>query len=257
MGYFKMKRYLVAHNDIVRFHNKVQKFAVFVNQNIVKIHNDIHQQPITGEALWIITADIFALHRSVLSLCSDGWSLATPIILRTMFEMFLTTLVITKDRQDSDFFAFRYMYNFYKQQLKDVEISKQERDEAKKQINDGLNCLDEATKEKAKKFIQDKMRSFWYCKEYTGPTDILSKFNLNMNKYIYRCYAGASHGGLIGLSAFKGQVGDIHPNPRADESSQNVALTHSSRIMLDVSGIRAKFEGLKIEKPVNYFLTSF
>lgn len=251
------KHYLVADKPVLLFYNKTIKFSVFVNQKIVEIHNSMHPSPTTGSALWAMSADILALHKSLISLCYDGWSLATPIILRTMFEIFLAFLVITKSKKESDYFAFRYMYNFYKKQLKDPKISKEERVEAKKQINDGLKKLDNETLEKAKKFINEKQRLFWYSTDYNGPTDILEKFGFKEYRQIYELYSGASHGGLFGLGMFKGQVEKVHPNPRADKPSQNLALIHSNRIILESTAVRAKFEGLKIEKLYSSLFNEF
>ena len=50
----------------------------------------------------------------------------------------------------------------------------------------------------------------------------------------------------MGLSLLKGQPDDIHPDPRSDKFSQNLALSYSSRIIIESFYARGTFEGINL-----------
>jgi hypothetical protein len=243
------KNYLIANKEIIDFHDKIIDFAFFINEQVAKNYKNVHPAPVTGEALWILSADMLALHRAILDLCRNGWSLAISLLLRSMIEMMLAILVITKNSKDSDFFSFKYLHNYNKKLLNNALFSKEEKNSAKKKTEESLNKLnDKETKEKAQKFLKEKFKHYWYLPKYDGPIAILNEFDYDDFVPIYRVLSGAAHGGVVGLSFLKGQIEEVHPNPRKDKISQNLALIFSNRIILDSFGLRGKFERLDINK---------
>ncbi len=247
--------YLVANEDIIAFHDKITGFAIDINQAIANKYINGHPSPVTNTALWIITADITSLHKALFDLCVDGWSMVTGIVLRSMLEMFISLLVITKNINDSDIYSFKYMHNFHKKLLKNPNSSKIMRDSAQKKIDEYLGKLNRDTRKKAECFLKDKFKYYWYLPEYKGPKDILTKMGYDNLIPNYELFSGAAHGGLLGLALLKGQADQVHPNPRADKHSQDVALSFSNRITLDSLAIRGKFEGLDIDDIYTFIFT--
>jgi len=241
------EHFLVAHPELVDFHHKVEDFAVEVNSLIAERFKDRHPNPLSGGAFYSISANMLALHRAVLTLCFGGWAFSVPILLRTMFELYLQILVIGKNKKDAEYMAFLCNYWFLKHNINDPTFSNEAKQQFRKQIEDGLNRLDEETRKKAKHFIfKERMRRFWYSPEYSGPTDVLEKFGRSDLQFIYTHYSSASHGGLLGLNMLKDQPDSIHPNPRADKRSQNMALVSSSRLTLEASFARAQLESCNV-----------
>jgi hypothetical protein len=61
-------------------------------------------------------------------------------------------------------------------------------------------------------------------------------------RFVYDTHSGGAHGGYLGLRILKDQPDQVHPNPRADPRSQNLALAGSTRILLEAMNIRDHFE---------------
>jgi hypothetical protein len=245
----KEEHFLVADIKILEFYDKVQGFALQVNNAVLDKNKGRHPKPTAAGALWSISADIFTLHRSMLSLCSDGWAMACPIILRTMLELLMSITVITKKSDESEYFGFKYLYSAFKMMLNDSECSEEEKIHSRKAIQEGLKKLPDSIREKAKKFIfQQKPGAFWYAPEFASPTAIFEQGDQHDIKYLYKLLSGASHGGFLGLRYFKGFPDAIHPNPRADTRSQNFVFALSSRIMLESFYFIGKFGGVPLKQ---------
>jgi hypothetical protein len=67
--------------------------------------------------------------------------------------------------------------------------------------------------------------------------------------HIYDVYSGGSHGGFIGLRILKDEPDHVHPNPRPDPHSQNLALAASARILLEAMNVRDGFENACANRP--------
>ena len=250
--------FLVADPKVVAFHDKSEDFATLINTKIFETNRSQHPNPVAGGALLRISADIFTLHRSIFSLCHDGWSLVTAIILRTMIELQLNILIITKSLADCEYLGFKYMYGFHKKTLNYKGASENSKKDSKKAIDDELNRLDASTRNKAKAFVfEQPLGGYWYNPEYKSPKDILRKLNNDSIIETYELFSGATHGGMLGLALLKGQSDDIHPNPRADKFSQNLALSYSSRILIESFYARGIFEGVNLKKEFNRLWEEF
>jgi len=243
-----MKNLLVASPEVIIFHSKIQDFCIAVNREISEIDKNKRTYPTAGDALLRMSVDMLALHRSIYSLCSNGWSQVCPIILRTMLELHLSVLIITRNTEDCEYFGFKYLYRIHKEILISSKSSEEGKKESRRKIDEGLVKLSPPTQGRAKEFIfLQKMGGYWYCPEYSNPKNILESINNPSAKDLYDTLSSATHGGVLGLSIFKGQPDDIHPDPRADTFSQNAALSYSSRILLESSYARGIFEGCNLQ----------
>ena len=226
--------YFVASQEVEDFHKEVLKFASFVTLEIGEEYRKSYGAPITNGALYSIATDSIALHKVVYSLCLNGWAFAAAVILRTMLDLYANILVIVNAKNnESEFMAFRYTHCFLKANLNDPVLA----DEPKKQIMEGLKQLHDDIRSKAHDYIfKGKLLGYWYSPEYSNTKNILDTFDTSLKSDFYNKLSSASHGGLLGLRLFKDSPDEKNPNPRADKKSQNLALSVSNHLILEIFG---------------------
>ena len=115
--------FLRADPAILRLHADVQEYASAVNGSIAAAHGGVSPHPLSGGALYALTADLFGMHRAILSLCEDGWAFAAVALLRSMMDLLLSAAVITEREPEAEYRGFKYTNFFLKAQLKDVTLS--------------------------------------------------------------------------------------------------------------------------------------
>lgn len=234
------ENYFVANEEVVELHSQISRFAIVVARDVAQEHREANGDLASNDALSYIAISSIELHEAIMTLCSNGRASVTPIILRTMLDLLANILVIVNAKGDEiELMAFRYMRGF----LKAVDFTK----DSKKEIDGVIRKLPEAIQGRAKDFIfQGKKRSYWYKPEYKDAKSIIDGFAVPSNDYayLYDNFSAASHGGILGLNLYKDSPEEeIHPNPRADNMSQNRALLACSRFMLDIFGTYAQFMG--------------
>lgn len=235
--------YLRASRGIIQLHADAQEYASQVNRSIAEANGGISRHPVSGSALFALTADLFGMHRAVLSLCQDGWAFTTVALLRPMIDLAMTAAVITEGKSDAEFRGFKYTHFFMKVQLNDAALPAEARAEICTQIEEGIARLPVDQRQKAKNFIfREPLRGYWFCPEYARPTDVLDQLFRSDIRDLYNTFSSGSHGGFFGLRILKDRPDDIHPNPRSDPRSQDFALVVSTRMLLEVMHLRDRFE---------------
>jgi len=231
--------YFAANQEVEDFYKEGLKFASFVTIEIGEEYRKTDGSPITNGALYSIAIDSIALHKVVYSLCLNGWAFATALILRTMLDLYANILVIVNAKNnESEFMVFRYTYYFLKVNLSDPDLA----DESKKQIMEGLKQLHDDIRSKAHDYMfKGKLFGYWYSPEYSNTKNILDTFDSSLKSDFYNKLSSASHGGLLGLRLFKDSPDEKNPNPRADRNAQNLALSVSNHLMLEIFGSYGHF----------------
>jgi len=221
----------------------VQEYAAIVNSLISSAHGGVSPYPLCGGALFALTADVFGIHRAVLTLCEDGWAFAAVPLLRTMIDLLINSAVITEQAPEAEYRGFKYTHFFLKGQLRDQRLSSQARADLRSQLERGISCLPVGEQQRASDFVfRERLWGYWYCPEYRRPVEALHKLLSPEIGFVYDMFSGGSHGGYLGLSVLKDEPDKKHPNQRADTRSQNLALAGSSRILLEAMNIRDRFE---------------
>jgi hypothetical protein len=226
--------YFSAGPEVDDFYKEALKYASFVTIEIGEEYRKTKGAPITNGALYSIATESIALHKVVHSLCCGGWAFATALILRTMLDLYANILVIVNaENNDSEFMAFRYTHYFLKANLNNPVLA----DESRVQIREEIKQLHEDLQSKAHDYMfKGKLLGYWYSPEYSNTKDILGRFDSSLKSDIYNKLSSASHGGLLGLRLFKDAPDKKSPDPRADKKSQNLALSVSNRLMLEIFG---------------------
>lgn len=235
--------HLRLDSAILGMQAEVQEYASSVNASIAAAHGGVSPLPLSGGALFALTADLFGIHRAILCLCENGWAFASVALLRSMIDILINTAVIVERKSEAEFRGFKYTHNFLKVQLHKGALSRETRTVVSAQINAGIRQLPLVDRKRAEHFMfRDRLRNYWYCPEFIRPTDVLDKLASPGIRFLYDTYSGGSHGGFMGLRLFKDDPDSVHPNPRADARSQCRAMVGSTRIMLDTMNMRDHFE---------------
>ena len=237
------RNFLSADPIILQLHTDAQEYAVLVNSSIAVAHGGVSPHPLCGGALYALTADLFGIHRAVLTLCEDGWAFAAVPLLRTMIDFLMSAAVITEHKPEAEYRGFKYTHFFLKAQLKETHLSAEARVALRSQLKNSIAQLPAGQRQKARDFIfRERLWSYWYCPEFRRPAEVLDRLLSEEIRFVYDTFSGGSHGGYLGLSVLKDEPDLKHPNQRADTRSQNLALAGSTRILLETMNIHDRFE---------------
>ena len=235
--------------EIREFHDKVVSFACFIQEDADRKHADSKSNQISGGAFYKLHAQGVGLHRSILSLCDNGWAQTTPILLRVMLDVLANLLVIGE--KDFEYRAFKYFYYSHMKAINSQDFSNEERLKFQREMEEGLNKLDTTTRERIMKFINaKKFGVYWFRPEYKSPSKIFSKLTKRSSDlvFVYRAYSGSSHGAHVGSSIYLDEPDKIDINPRSNPEKAKLAVLHSCRCLLDMCLLRSKFEKLGLSE---------
>lgn len=226
--------YLVANTNLVALHKATDDFGLQVADVLVRENGPGERYPYAGGAFKSIAADQLALHRAVISLCSDGWTFAAAPVLRTMHDLLISAAIIAEVEPEAEYRGFKYTHTFLKDNLNNMAFAPQQRARFREQIEEGLSDRPASVKDKARTFMfKERHYGYWHCPEFKRPADAVDRLFAPAAQVIYRLFSGGTHGGYLGLRLLKHNPDAIHPNQRAGAQSQNLALGGASRFTLD------------------------
>jgi hypothetical protein len=160
-----------------------------------------------------------------------------------MLDLLMSAAVITEREREAEYRGFKYTHFFLKAQLNDASLSPEARAAVRAQIEKGIGRLPTNHQQKARDFMfRERLWGYWYCPESKRPTEVLDRLFPPEIRFLYDTYSGGSRGGYLGLRILKDQPEEVHPNPRADPRSQNMALVGSTRLLLEAMNIRDHFK---------------
>ena len=235
--------YLCAPGPAAQLHADVQEYAVAVNASVAIVHEGVSPIPLSGAALFAITADLLAMHRAVLCLCHGGWAFTSVTVLRSMIDLFLSAFVIVEVPSEAEYRGFKYTHFFLKSQRSMPGATTETRRSVAPQLERAIACLPPHQQARARQFVfQAPLRPYWYSPEYARPADVLERIGRPDIGRAYSLLSGGAHGGFIGLRVLKDDPDRVDPNPRRDPRSQQFTLLASSRLLLETMNIRDAFE---------------
>jgi len=151
-----------------------------------------------------------------------------------MLDLLLSAAVIARKPDEAEYRGFKYTHIFLKDNLNNPVFTKEQRSEIREQISTGIKQLPEESREKAQQFMfKERMYPYWFSPEFARPSDVVEQLCSADVAKLYRLFSGGSHGGYIGLRLLKDQPDEVHPNPRADKRSQEMALAGSIRFTFE------------------------
>ena len=227
--------YSVFSQQAEEMHTVCEDYCFAANE---QISNRPSKYPLAGTALFSLGADTLALHRAIRALCEAGWAFCCPLLLRAQMDNIINLFAITVPAHDPEYMAFKYFYS-YLIGFKTNDISQETQD----QIKRDMDLLDEVNREKAETLLKSgKPMAYWYQPEYEKPSKLLAKHAAPILCTLWKRFSGTTHGGYLGVRLFRDNKNTIHPEPRADQSSQDRALLVSSRLIVEFFDLRCHFE---------------
>jgi hypothetical protein len=238
----KPGEYLAATTDVVDLHEDAMRLALLVQSKLESMKFSLDNCFARG-ALFSMWADACVLHQGVRALCEAGYTLGAPLLIRTLFELYLGSAVIVNAGDDADFLAFKHSCSFLVEAIRESDFPEPQRSSARDQIEELIKQLPNQLQERARTFVfKDKIRKFWYSPEFTGPGDIIEKYGKGDLKLQYRLMSASTHGGFSGMRLYKDEPDTISTSPRRDSWAQNRALLSSARLLVEFCVLRAHWD---------------
>lgn len=249
--------FLAAETEIVDFHIKAFKFASVINQVSMEQNKRETKYPLASGALFSLSSDAVALHRSIMSLCESGWAFACSIILRSLLDCLISVGIICGERDQAEYMGFKYTHFHMKEDLAATHVSEELKRITRTQLKEGITKLPVKDRERAELFFRQKMRGYWFCPEYKRPSDYLNSASSPDIQKLYSQFSGSAHASFVGMRLLRDQPDYIHPNPRQDKRGQNMALAGSTRLLVEITHLRGTFELGDIESSYRTVLEEF
>jgi hypothetical protein len=241
------KSYWPLPDDLSVLHDAVIQYAVDVQTAAKQKHEREPNHLLCHGALFTLHWRALTIHRSIRTLCVAGWTPVVPILIRTLLDIVASCYAIVAKPEDADYMGFKYMASFLIQALQEAIspaiVLKHDREQ--------LDRLRKQAKGKdvgrIEQFIKDyKPQPYWYKPEYEGPGAILKVASTDLYS-IYRIFSSAVHGGFIGSALFDDTPDMADINPQDHPRRTRVAVVMSSRLILEISYLRDRFEGTVLD----------
>jgi hypothetical protein len=237
-------------DDFLNFHEKITRFAVFLQEASSKKEPEKTEKHLAVSALTKMHSDLVCIHRAILVLCEGGWAFIASNLLRTMYDFLLSGAVIV-NAVESSYMGFKYFTLSYKQRLSENNVTQGERKIIRKEVDLTLAQLHDQIRRNAKEwFYKGKLYTYWYSPEFLRPRDIIAAYCPAEIQWLYDKFSGSVHGGFLGLGLLRDDPDKMDINPRIDRRAPILTLSNSYRIMLEFARFRNIFEGLALNKDV-------
>lgn len=127
-------------------HKKAIIFAVEANRASKQKYED-EPNSIVRDALFAISHDSVCTHQAILFCCAEGWSFAAGVLARTLMDLFISTIAITKSATPH-LSGFKYFYSGFRNMMRDEALPESVRDHARQTCRKRLGMLDPDTRKK-------------------------------------------------------------------------------------------------------------
>jgi hypothetical protein len=241
------KAYWPLPSDLENLHDAAIDYAVEINKYAATNHENSPDHPLSYGALFTLHWRAIIIHRAIRMLCMTGWTPVVPILIRTLLDIAASCYAIVATPEDSEYMGFKYTATFLIQALREgdlpAEVLKNDQEHLDK-VKAQAKGRDAA---RVEQFIKEyKPQPFWYRPEYDGPSAILKTASTDL-LYVYKIFSGAVHGGFLGSALFDDtpDMADINPHDHPRRSRNAIII--SSRMLLEISYLRDKFEGTNLE----------
>lgn len=241
------KAYWPLPSDLERLHDAAIDYAVEINSSAATNRENSLDHPLSHGALFSLHWRAIVIHRAIRVLCVTGWTPVVPILIRTLLDIAASCYAIVATPENSEFMGFKYTASFLIQALKDGDLPPETLKNDQEQLDKLRDQAKGTDVVRVEQFIKEyKPQRFWYRPEYDGPSAILKTASTDL-LYVYKIFSGAVHGGFLGSVVFDDtpDMADInaHDHPRRSRN----AIVISSRLLLEISYLRDKFEGTSLE----------
>ncbi len=203
-----------------------------------------------SEALNALTFNAILTHRAVRTLCEEGWTPVTPVLNRTLLDIFANSVAVVERPERADYMGFKYISDFYRKWLTDPEITDAERQSANAALAMFVARLSEADQVRARALIQEgRPRTYWFKPEYNTTRDLLDLSPHNIHA-LYRLLSSVTHGGFSAKLVFNDDPASEDIDPRQHPRNTARAIVASSRLLLELCYVRDHWDNLGVGEEV-------
>jgi len=232
--------------DLAGIHDDVIQFASAI-QNTIVAHGGC--KTMASEALNILNYNAILGHRGVRSLCEEGWTPLTPILNRTLLDVFANCVAVLNVPANADYMGFKYISEFHRKWLTDPGITDPERTAVNAELDMFVGRLPAADQVRAREVIREGPKAYWFQPEYKTPADLLRLSPHNIYA-VYKLFSGPTHGGLGTKLLFNDDPHAENIDPREHPKNTPRAITASSRLLLEVCYVRDQWDNHGVGKDV-------
>lgn len=243
-GRFRVS-YLAAHPDVLSVHSDVMAFGRTANEMLHKYKSEVEDDRLSSLALEHIFSDAIMLHGSIRDACEAGRASVAPLLLRTQLDLMCNAGAINHGHSDMEYLALKYFCTGHKKQLQADGLTKEQRASIRASAERYVARLPSNDQARGREYYRNgRVPRYWYEPEFKSPRAVLQNFATPAIVASYDFYSGAAHGASIGMKSWRDVPDDIHPWPRRDKSAQNLALTGSSFLMLEMIRVQVIHHGV-------------
>jgi hypothetical protein len=227
--------------ELGELHDDVLWYASAL-QNTIAAHGGC--QTMASEALNALAFNAVLAHRGVRTLCEEGWTPLTPILNRTLIDIFANCIAVLNRPEQADYMGFKYISDFHRKWLSIPEITEPERAAANAAIEMFVGRLSPGDQDKARELIREgRPRTYWFQPEYNTTRELLEVSPHDIHG-IYKLFSPVSHGGFSGKLLFNDDPGSEDIEPRQHPRNTQRAIVASSRLLLEVCYVRDHWDNL-------------
>jgi hypothetical protein len=221
--------------DLAAIHDDAIAYASTV-QNCVAAQGGC--QSLSSEALNVLAFSAILYHRSVRTLCEEGWAPTAPVINRTLLDILANCVAVTNQPGIANYMSFKYMSHFHRTWLTDPQITAPEQTEVNAVLNMMANRLEAADQIKAQQLrAHPKPAIYWFRPEYNSVEAIMKLCAVPIYQ-LYRIYSGPTHGGFAGKFMFDDDPHQEDIEPRAHPKNVSRAVVASTRLLIELCRVR-------------------
>lgn len=243
--------------DLDTLHDAIINYAVRIHAAVTLKYEKTSQGPLSHTALLNLHRIAIVNHRSIRSLCEEGWTPTSPTLIRTLLDVLASSYAVVSKNEDAEYMGFRYMCSYLVKAVKDPDTAEGLRTFDNEQLNKMCAQLRGRDIKRVDDLIKNYKRpAYWYRPEFWSPGEIIKKA-MPQHLDMYQEFSGSTHGSFIGSLLLNDYPDLAHINPDEHPSGTRKAVLSSSRLLLDVSWIRGEFHGVADLAEYKYVLNTF
>jgi hypothetical protein len=218
-------------------HDEALLYATAV-QNHVAARGGCHS--LSCEALNILAHNAIVTHRSVRTLCEEGWTPITAVLNRTLLDIFANCVAVCNVQATSEYMAYKFISHFYRKWLVQPGITDPERNDATIAVDVLARQLSASDQQKARE-LRAEPSIYWFQPEYRSVKQILALAQHQIYG-LFQMYSGATHGGFDMKMLLNDDPRSEDIDPREHPRNVPKGIVACSRLLAEVSHIRDNWD---------------
>src|ERR1035438_9021083 len=129
-----------------------------LHDDVIQYSSDLHASfeetnPMSSYALANIHYTAILCHRGIRTLCEQGWTPLSSVLIRTLLDHVASCIAVTAVRERADYMGFKYFAPLYMRLSTDALMTKEEQEGARKELEKMIARLPNKDQADAKAFV--------------------------------------------------------------------------------------------------------